>query len=195
MPDPSPNRPRIGDFRSKPDNAPRVTAPAPAPAPTPAPSDAEKPAETDAPPETVTPRDLYRKRLAEAKISLTDAAAIYDAVIEKGYYQEFVKIGSHKAILRTRLYDDTLRLQAALEAARPSLVVTQEDMITRYNLAASLYMWKGETLPHNNDDDFDKVLELIKKLPGPLYSLLAQRLAEFDRKTMLVFSDGATDSF
>lgn len=200
MPEPSTNRPRIGDFRSKPENAPRVTAPA-APAepksPPPSTTTPETPTSEEAPTTTPeeSPKDRYRKRLEEAKISWAEAASIYDAVIEKGYYQEFVKVGQHRAVFRTRLYDDTLRLQSALEAARPTLVVTQEDMITRYNLAASLYEWKGEKIPHTNDDDFDKVLDLLKKMPGPLFSLLAQKLAEFDRKTMLVFSDGATDSF
>lgn len=193
MPEPSTSRPRIGDFRSKPENAPRTTTVTPAePPPTASATDA-----STVPPAPVedTPKERYRKRLEEAKISWSEAAAIYDAVIEKGYYQEFVKVGQHKAVFRTRLYDDTLRLQAALESARPTLVVTQEDMITRYNLAASIYEWKGDKLPHANDDDFDKILDLLKKMPGPLFSLLAQKLAEFDRKTMLIFSEGATDSF
>jgi hypothetical protein len=197
------NRPRIGDFRSVPENAPRTTPvpstpPAAEPAPTPPENGSVAPtgelATTKIPAE-MTPRERYQQRLADAKISLTEAAAIYDAIIEKGYYEEFVNVGKTRAVFRTRLYDDTLRLQQALEAARPSLVVTQEDMITRYNLAASLYAWKGETFKHENDDDFDKILEKIKKMPGPLFSLLAQKLAEFDQKTMVIFSDGATDSF
>lgn len=200
MPEPSTNRPRIGDFRTPPENSPRKTA-VPASAVTdtvvPAPQ-ADAPApdpETATPSVDDTPRGRYRRRLAEAAIPWAEAMAIYDAVIEKGYYEEFVKVGQHKAVLRTRLYDDTLRLQSALESARPTLVVTQEDMITRYNLAASLYAWKGDKLAHTNDDDFDKILDLIKKMPSPVFSLLAQKLAEFDRKTMLVFSEGATDSF
>lgn len=204
-----PNRPRIGDFRSKPDNAPRKSNPEPpkpaaeAPKPPPAAEPAAaKPAEgveaptPDAPPEeTLTPKERYIKRLEEAEIPLETARAIFDAVISKGYYEEYVYVGPQRATLRTRLYDDHLRLQTAMEMTRPGLVLSQEDMITRYNLAASLYEWRGKAYKHDTDDDFDAVMTEIKRMPAPLYSLMAQRLAEFDRKVMLVFSEGATDSF
>lgn len=193
------SRPRIGDFRSKPDNAPRKT---PEPAPEPAPEKADEKA-ADAPAaeevekaeEDMTPKERYAKRLKDADIPLHIAQAIFDAVVSKGYYEEYVKVGPSRATLRTRLYDDHLRLQTALEATRPGLVLTQEDMITRYNLAASLYEWKGKAYKHDTDDDFDAVMDEVKRLPAPVYSLMVQRLAEFDRKVMLVFSDGATDSF
>jgi hypothetical protein len=199
MADPN-SRPRIGDFRSKPDNAPRKAAPEvaagkaedgvkDAPVEDKASEDAEK---TEA---EMTPKERYAQRLKDANIPLHIAQAIFDAVVSKGYYEEYVKVGAGRATLRTRLYDDHLRLQTALEAARPGLVLTQEDMITRYNLAASLYEWKGKAYKHDTDDDFDAVMDEVKRLPAPIYSLMVQRLAEFDRKVMLVFSDGATDSF
>lgn len=199
MADPN-SRPRIGDFRSKPDNAPRKT---PEPAPEAPAEKAEKvedaPVEAAAAPEKseeeMTPKERYAKRLKDADIPLHIAQAIFDAVVSKGYYEEYVKVGSSRATLRTRLYDDHLRLQTALEATRPGLVLTQEDMITRYNLAASLYEWRGEALKHDTDDDFDAVMDKVKRLPAPIYSMMVQRLAEFDRKVMLVFSEGATDSF
>jgi hypothetical protein len=142
-----------------------------------------------------TPKERYELRLAEAAVSRTMANAIFDAVMSKDYYEEYVKVGAHRAVFRTRMYEDNLRLQTALELQRPGLVISQEDMITRYNLAASLYEWKGVAYPHETNADFDVVLNVLKRMPGPLYSLLAQKLAEFDRKVMVVFSDGATDSF
>lgn len=198
------DRPRIGDFRSPPENAPRTTAavpesakaPPPAPAAKPKPAeDADEPASEEPTPPELTAKERYLKRLEEAKIGRDTAAAIYDAIIEKGYYEEFVTIGKHKAIFRTRVYDDSLRLQTALEATRPTLVLTQEDMITRYNLAASLYAWKNTTYKHDTDEDFDTVMDMVKKLPAPVYSLMVQRLAEFDHKIMTIFSDGATETF
>lgn len=197
MVDPN-SRPRIGDFRSKPDNAPRKTEAAEEKSPEAAPSAAaEEPADptADKPEEELTPKERYARRLKDAGIMLHIAQTIFDAVVSKGYYEEYVKIGSSRATLRTRLYDDHLRLQTALEAVRPGLVLTQEDMITRYNLAASLYEWQGVALKHTTDDDFDAIMEKVKRLPAPIYSLLVQRLSEFDRKVMLVFSEGATDSF
>lgn len=206
-----PNRPRIGDFRSKPDNAPRKPNPdpprpaaevakaQPSNAPTPTTAPAEKPTQKDDPPAevepTLTPKERYAKRLEDEGISVDVARAIFDAVISKGYYEEYVHVGSQRATLRTRLYDDHLRLQTALEMTRPGLVLSQEDMITRYNLAASLYEWRGKAYKHDTDDDFDAVMLEIKRMPAPLYSLLVQKLSDFDRKVMLVFSEGATDSF
>lgn len=215
-------RPPIGDFRSAPGNEARrkdpvdpkaqtrsemarPAAPAPTfmPAKPPAAKPAAPPAEDagddggapDEPEIQLTPKEAYEKRLEEAKIPLTEALSIFDAVMSKGYYEEYVELRGTRVVLRTRLYEDHLRVQTALELQRPGLVLTQEDLITRYNLAASLYEFRGEPLPHTNDKDFDAVMTLLQKLPAPLYSLLAQKLAVFDRKVMLVFSDGATDSF
>lgn len=210
------NRPPVGNFRSTPGNAPRQSAeksaaaaptpPAPEPVtPTLIPASMSRPAAPPeaprAPPEAeepeveLTPRERYEQRLADANISRSMANAIFDAVMSKDYYEEYVQVGSNRAVFRTRMYDDHLRLQTALELQRPGLVLTQEDMITRYNLAASLHEWRGKPIPHNSDDDFDKAMTIVKKMPAPVYSLLAQKLAEFDRKVMTVFSDGATESF
>ena len=168
---------------------------APKPPPPPAAKDDAKESAEGEDVVELTPAEAYAERLAEAKISRTEANSIFDAVMSKDYYEEYVKIGSNRAVFRSRMYEDHLRLQTALELQRPGLVISQEDMITRYNLAASLYEWRGEALPHNDDADFDKILNIIKKMPGPVYSLLAQKLAVFDQKVMLVFSEGATDSF
>ena len=209
----APTRPPVGNFRSAPGNSARkdppaetqkpsapVFVPAKAPPPAPPPVAADEP---DAPEESkpdvdeapLTPREAYEKRLEAAGISREVANSIFDAVMSKDYYEEYIRVGENRAVLRTRMYEDHLRLQTALELQRPGLVLSQEDMITRYNLAASLYEWRGKVLKHDNDDDFDKVLNIIKRMPAPVYSLLSQKLAEFDRKVMTVFSDGATDSF
>ena len=165
------------------------------PAPAPDVDDEATPEEGPEPEAELTPKERYEKRLEDAKITRQVANAIFDAVMSKDYYEEYIKIGENRAVFRTRMYEDHLRLQTALELQRPGLVLSQEDMITRYNLAASLYEWRGKALKHDSDDDFDKVLNIIKRMPAPVYSLLAQKLAEFDQKVMTVFSDGATDSF
>lgn len=190
-------RPPVGNYRSAPGNAPRRDPPKETAAPeTVASSVTTETPEAAAKSEVeLTSKERYAKRLEEAKISKDAANAIFDAVMSKDYYEEYVMVGKQRAVLRTRLYEDHLRLQTALELQRPGLVLSQEDMITRYNLAASLYEWKGVDYKHDNDDDFDAVLTLLRRMPSPVYSLLAQKLAEFDQKVMLVFSEGATDSF
>jgi len=146
--------------------------------------------------ESLTPAERYQKRLKEAKITLNDATVIYDAVLSKGYYEEYVRLGkAGRAVFRTRLYEDSLRLQTALELQKPQLVLTQDELITRYNLAASLYEWQGKPIPHESDTDFDNTLKLIRKMPGPVYALLATALSKFDQKIMLIFGEGATENF
>ncbi|MGL5247653.1 MAG: hypothetical protein ACRC8U_05585, partial [Brooklawnia sp.] len=181
----------IGDFRTVPDNAPREEVVAPAPTPeqaVPAP---------EVPEEALTPAEGYRKRLAAVGVSLEEASGIFDAVLSHNYYEETVRFGkgSRRAVFRTRQYEDTLRLQRALELERPGLGISQDDLITRYNLAASLYEWDGKVLKHDDDKDFENVLKLVRSMPAPLYSLLTNELAKFDRKTLVVFSDGAAENF
>lgn len=199
--------PRIGDFRP----GPSATA-----TPTPDPDKAVAvPVEPDTrQPEAVvektiedlkaqqdaeaalTPAERYQKRLAEANISMVDATAIYDAVLGKGYYEEYVRLGkSGRAVFRTRLYEDSLRIQTALEFQKPQLVITQDELITRYNMAASLYEWQGKVIPHKTDKDFENALTTVRQLPGPVYNLLALALSKFDQKVMTVFSEGAAENF
>jgi hypothetical protein len=211
-------RPLIGDFRSPSNNAPRTDAPPPAeetlatPAPEAAVAERSEEVNADAAKEAteevlkeieeeakMTPAERYRKRLEKAKIDINTARAIFDAVLAKGHYEEYIYLGKKelgkRATLRTRLYEDTLRLQTQLELTRPVLGMTQDDLVTRYNLAASLVEWNGKPLKHETDEEFDAVVKLLHRLPAPVYGMLAQELAKFDRKTMIVFSEGAVENF
>lgn len=202
-------RPTIGDFRGAEQNKPR-------PPPATTQTTEEKPTadirvEVEEPkPETVaqviaeatkdldflTPAEKYRDRLKQMKIDVKEAEAIYDAVLSKGYYEEYVRLrGNQRAVFRTRMYEDHLRLQTILEMQKPQLAISQDELITRYNLAASLYEWNGKPLKHETDEDFDAVLLLVKKLPGPLFTVLSRELAKFDTKVMAVFDEGADENF
>jgi hypothetical protein len=129
-------------------------------------------------------------------ISLAEAETIYDGVLTKGYYEEYIRIrGNNRAVFRTRTYEDHLRLQTVLEMQKPQLVISQDELITRYNMAASLYEWAGNTLKHDSEDDFDAVMKLIRKLPGPLFTVLSRELSKFDAKVMAVFDEGADENF
>lgn len=200
------SRPVIGEFRSTPNNAPRTEAPKSSFAAPPV----EKPAmpekvEAKEPeqdiadaanvPEELTPAERYRRRLEASKITLDEATTIFDAVLEKGFYEEYVNIRGQRAVFRTRTYEDQLRLQTVLEAAAPRLQGTLDDIVARYNLAASLYEWRGKIIKHDNDEDFEKILTMLRRMPGPLISLLTEALYKFDAKIMVIFSEGATDSF
>ena len=202
----SDNRPTIGDFRTPATNAPRAAEPdAPVPAVTTPPpvtpegalvNAVDKVKEEAAAEETLSPAERYQRRLREANLTNAEAITVYDAVLSKGYYEQYVRLGkSGRAVFRTRLYEDALRLQTALEAQKPQLVISQDDIITRYNLAASLYEWQGKPVPHENELDFENALRLIRRMPAPVYSLLVNELSKFDAKVLAVFSEGAAENF
>lgn len=181
------------------DPAEAVSTPDPAPAPAPAP--AAPPPAAPAPEAQVDDYDSlsqgerWERRLKESDIDRAQALGIIDAIFDKGYYEEYVYVRGRRAVFRTRKHRDDLRLQTQMELRRPQLQVSQDELITRYNLAASLYEWDGKALPHETDADFDKVLALIEDLPGPLFSLLTQALVKFDSKMFLIFSEGAPENF
>jgi hypothetical protein len=144
----------------------------------------------------LTPAEQYRKNLEKHKISLEDATTIYDGVLTKGYYEEYVRLkGNHRAVFRSRKYEDHLRLQTLLEMQKPQLAISQDEIISRMNLASSLYEWEGEVLKHETDDDFDAVMKIIMKLPAPIFSVLVRELSKFDEKIFAVFSEGAEENF
>jgi len=199
-------RPTIGDFRGPARNSIRSPPPPAAPA---ASAQTATDSATEGSPENsfnleaalqdtdfLTPAESYRARLKEMKVELVDAQTIYDAVLSKGFYEEYVRLrGDHRAVFRTRMYDDHLRLQTVLEMKKPQLAISQDELITRYNMAASLYEWDGKALKHENDDDFDAVLRLVTRLPGPVFTVLSRELSKFDAKVMAVFSEGAEANF
>jgi hypothetical protein len=196
-------RPTIGDFRGSEQNKPRTAPPPQEPAENKAAPVKEE--EEAIPPEMepllkesdfLTPAERYRDRLKRLNIDLKEAETIYDGVLTKGYYEEYARIrGNNRAAFRTRMYEDHLRLQTVLEMQKPQLAISQDELVTRYNLAASLYEWNGQALKHDTEDDFDAIMKLVRKLPGPLFSVLSRELSKFDAKVMAVFEEGADENF
>ena len=193
-------RPTIGDFRGTEQNKPRPppSVETPPEEKIAAPTDEQAPEKQEILRESdfLTSAEKYRERLKNMSIELKEAEAIYDGVLTKGYYEEYVRLrGSQRAVFRTRMYDDHLRLQTVLEMQKPQLAISQDELITRYNLAASLYEWGGKPLKHETDDDFDAVMVLLKKMPSPIFSVLSRELSKFDAKVMAVFAEGADENF
>jgi hypothetical protein len=197
-------RPVIGDFRGAEQNKPRTaSAPVTEEKKENSVTTAEEGADTTSPvapllkpSDFLTPAERYRERLKVMKIDLKEAESIYDGVLTKGYYEEYIRIrGSNRAVFRTRMYEDHLRLQTVLEMQKPQLALSQDELITRYNLSASLFEWNGKTLKHDNDADFDEVMKLVRRLPSPVFSLLQRELSKFDAKVMAVFEEGADENF
>ena len=182
------DRPTIGNLRSKPGNEPREPTKLETKAPeTPIPEEREV---------TKTPAEEYRDRLKASDISLEDATQIFDDVMDKGYHEVSVKLGRFgRAVFHTRQYSDHTRLQETIERLSPKFAMITDDIINRFNLAASLVEWRGKKIPHQDEKDFEAAMDLVMHMPGPAYALLVNELAKIDAKVMVVFSNGAAEAF
>ena len=184
----------LPNFRT-PDNNPAREAPKPPTTAEEAAAEAEVEKTLNPEKEKIDRVSAYLKNLAEGGISKGDAMLAYDDILEKGYIEHTFSIRGHKGVLRSRSYADTQRLTSAMEAVRPATNFGYDDIVNRYNLAASLCEWKGVTLKHETTADFDAALKFITALPSPVFGVLLGELIQFDAKLTLIFGDGATEAF
>lgn len=192
---------KVGDFKTSSSNTEprrRTAQTAPVEAPVAVRTDAPvEAAVEEAPPRKKTAAEMYRERLEAANISEAEANAIFDDVINKGYYQETYLIRGKPVVLRTRSYEDHIRSLGAIEIHSPKFQATQEELQARHNLAASLVEWNGKVYKPgaNSDKEFLETMEAVRRMPTPVYTMLLNALVKFDAKMFVVFSDGAADSF
>ncbi len=140
----------------------------------------------------------YDEILSEHDIPLSKAHAVVDAMLEKGYYEETVKVtNTTTATFRTRLHADYIRYLRALETYNPKYVEEQQELQIRFFLAASIVAFKGMVLPKKEDAEayFDSKLEWIGKQPEAVIRLLATKLSIFDRQIAIIMSEGVVENF
>jgi hypothetical protein len=172
------NAPIIGELRGTTTNVPRTDT---------QPQEPEKTKE-----EELTPAEAYEKLLTDNNITLSHARSVIDRVITNGFYEEKFSVVGKTGFFKTRVYSDQLRINLALEMENPKLPITQSDLIIRHNLAASLVEWAGKSY---RSVDFYQKLKTLEEFPTPVINILSRELSKFDTKIMIIFSDGAIDSF
>lgn len=146
----------------------------------------------------------YKAYLKELEIDEGEAARIVDELLSKGYYQESFEISKKLSVMfRTREQRDTVRLQMAVQVQRPLYTDAMDELMTRYNMAASLAAYGRETFKFpaekSTDDDaskgFDERLAFVERLSTPIFSRLSVALARFDRKISAVMREGVAENF
>jgi hypothetical protein len=224
----TPTRPKLGDY-VRPGDQPQKAksadvAPKPAETPPPATTDEDT---TQLPPEAakqeqetksrlslyedmsqaLLPVKDYAKFLEEQKIEQSKAAEIVDDLLTKGYHEEEYPLTKRtNVVLRTREHLDTLRLHAAIQAQQPVYQDVQQEIVIRYNLAASLAAITGpngrrfsfsttETEEKEAHKFFDERLRYIERMPGALFAKISIKLAEFDRLILAVMREGVAEHF
>jgi hypothetical protein len=148
--------------------------------------------------------EQYEKNLVEFGITLRDARHIMEQMVTKGFYEEDFKVGPITCTLRTRVYEDLIRTQRLLEIERPEYASAVQEMLNRYNTAASLVRYGEYTFDHPDamvatekdiEDAFDKRMHFVKRLPQLVSVKVMQFSYEFDRKMIAVFGEGAPQDF
>ena len=154
----------------------------------------------------LTEEERYVKGLEEVGLTPDKARAIMEAMFVHSYYEEEVYLGANTYMtLRSRQYYDTIRSNRKLESDRVEYVSSIQNIVNSYNAAASLVKYANTDFkvpkPPGPEDlvaieeCFNRRLEFIERLPIQVSIKVMQRVFEFDKKLMAVFSDGAPKDF
>jgi hypothetical protein len=157
--------------------------------------------------QSLVPVKDYAKFLKDHDISEDKAEEIVDNILMRGFHEETYPLTKKSAVvLRTRAHRDTLRLHQALQIRQPVYQDVANEIIIRYNLAASLSAITGPAEKHFEfpDDEtideevvklFDVRMRYIERMPGALFAKLSMKLSQFDRIVMAVMREGVTENF
>lgn len=163
---------------------------------TPLPENVSPVVDTSPKPEDVvpqTPYEEYLDALKELKITPEQAAAVVDALIVKGFYEESYTLNKNFTVrFRTRTQESTNRIDKVLSEVKPEYNSSIASIITVYNVASSLVQYgKFSMSPHESDAEFEKTLKFVQKLPQPVFHLLISALQKFDEKMAIVTNSAA----
>ena len=145
----------------------------------------------------------YEEILSKKEISLAKAHAIVDAMLERGFYEESLKVTQTVSVtFRTRTHNDYVRYLRALELFSPKYIAEQNELQIRYFLAASLAAFKGKTFSHPkisdtdaSDEAFSERLTWVTQQPESIVNILASKLSKFDDTIHTVMSEGVVENF
>lgn len=154
--------------------------------------------------DALSPVKDYRKFLEKNKISVDHAAQIVDNMLMQGFHEETYQLTSRFSVtFRTREKRDSIRLQTAIQVQQPSFQIVYDDIVARYNLAASLSQF-GDTafsFPKPGADAeetggaFEERMRFVEGLADPVFDKLRTKLVKFDQLLIMVMREGVTENF
>jgi hypothetical protein len=162
------------------------------------------PASSEEEEKELSKEEKYLKTLADHNIELKEARHVMEQMVTKGYYEESYKIGPATLTLRTRVYDDMMRSQRMLEVERPEYATAVQELLNRYNTAASLVRYGEHYFEHADpmtasEEDMDKAFEprlrFIRRQPHYVTLKMQQFCYDFDQKMIAIFGEGAPQDF
>jgi hypothetical protein len=162
------------------------------------------PTDPDGEEKVLSQEEQYLKNLADRKIEIKEARHVMEQMVTKGYYEESFKIGPATLTLRTRVYEDMMRSQRMLEVERPEYATAVQELLNRYNTAASLVRYGDHYFEHvdpmtASEEDMDKAFEprlrFLRRQPQYVTLKMQQFCFDFDQKMIAIFGEGAPQDF
>jgi hypothetical protein len=208
--------PLVGQFSGPPGNVPRTPSSLPRKPPAEDPPVPEGKEETgkeskvqeDDTPRAKTPQEKasdYAKGLKSVGLSPEEARAILEMVLVSDNYEESRKMGPIEVVIRTRNYKDANRTLRFLELEKPTYALGINDLIARYNMAASLVSYGKNVFSHPSkkngasdeeiENAFHERLAFVFELPVVAVDKLQQLVYDLDQKIGAVFAEGAPEDF
>lgn len=146
----------------------------------------------------------YEQRLKAFDITPEKALEIIDKLVVDGYYEEETNLSkSVKIKLKTRSARFNTYLADTIDIADPKKVGKLNHLMSLNQVAGSLEKYGPMTLAKLDDEMLDDVWEkalksrvaFVSKLPSPVFLALNSKLADFDRRMLILFSDGYEKNF
>lgn len=148
------------------------------------------------PVEIRSPMEIYEDELSEYGLTLDDAAKIVDKLISSNEYTEAVQITKRlRVVFRTRTPGQLETMYRVINDDQPTVQGMAVNTVAKYNLAFSLVAYNDTKLNPNTTEGLRQSIDFIDRLPGPLYTVLVSKLAQFDEKLQLVMRDEAIVNF
>jgi len=157
--------------------------------------------------QALIPVKNYTEFLQAHDISEEKAEEIVDNILMRGFHEETYPLSKKSAVIfRTRAHRDTMRLHQALQVRDPVFQDIANELVIRYNMAASLAAITGPSeqrfeFPTDKTSDeetiklFDLRMKYIERMPGALFAKLSMKLSQFDRLVMAIMREGVTENF
>jgi hypothetical protein len=143
-----------------------------------------------------TPHEEYLEALKAINVTPDQAANIVDSLIIQGFYEETFLLNKKFPVkFRSRDQGSNQRIDRALADHKPEYNSSYMTLVVTHNIAASLVQYgKFICQPYVSDEEFDKTLKMVQKIPQPIFQLLVEQLSKFDQKLLTVSNSAAVIS-
>lgn len=139
------------------------------------------------------PEMTYDEKLKAHGITKEQVVEILDAMFTRGFFEKTYKMsGNIFVTFRTRKSEDQDRLLQRLEAESPQFPATVSNLVSKYNLAASLWRYKEQEF---GAMEFKARYDYVSSLPDIVFRLLCVKLSKFDQMMLDVMDEGAIANF